>query len=138
MPGLITYRPTGTRYVSYACCVALVAMSVAITVGLPQEIRDQVVLSQALTLYGCVLAMMAILHGMGRSYVRVDDHEIEVLNGYRRHVLPWDRVKGFAYPDGAPWPTMVTRSDDRIMLFAIQGRDDSDDVVKDLVRRVPR
>lgn len=133
----MTYRPGGTRYVAYGCCVALVAMSVAITLGLPQEIRDQVSLSQALTLYGCVVAMMAILHGMGRSYVRVDEREIEVLNGYRRHVLPWDRVLGFSYQKGAPWPTLVTTGDERVMLFAIQGRDDTREIVGDLVRRVP-
>lgn len=134
---MTTHRPGGTRYVAYACCVALVAMSVAITVGLPAEIRAQVSLSQALTLYGCIAAMMVILHGIGRSYVRVDDREIEVLNGFRRHVLTWDEVLGFSLNEGAPWPTLVTKDDERVMLFGIQGSDDTRKVVEDLVRRIP-
>ncbi|WP_375003402.1 PH domain-containing protein [Aeromicrobium sp. CTD01-1L150] len=134
---MTTHRPGGTRYVAYGGCVALVAMSVAITVGLPAEIRAQVSLSQALTLYGCVAAMMLILHGIGRSYVRVDDREIEVVNGFRRHVLTWDQVLGFSFNEGAPWPTLVTKDDERVMLFGIQGSDDTRKIVEDLVRRIP-
>ncbi|RYI98567.1 MAG: PH domain-containing protein [Actinomycetales bacterium] len=120
MPGLITYRPGGTRIVAYGSCVALAAITVVITVSLPADIRAQVTFSQAVTLFGTILAMMAVLHGMGRSYVRVDDDTITVVNGFRKHVLAWDDVQGVALPEGAPWPTLVTNDDDRVMLFAIQ------------------
>ena len=131
------YRPGGTRYVAYGCVVVLVVMAIVVTLGLPEEIRTQVVLSQALTLYGTIALMCLILHGIGRSYVRVDEREIEVLNGFRRHVLGWDQVKGFAFGKGAAWPTLVTHDDERVMLFGIQGRGDADEIVRDLVRRVP-
>lgn len=137
---MTTHRPGGTRYVAYGSCVALVAMSVAITVALPQEIRSQVTLSQALTLYGSIAVFIVILHGIGRSRVSVSDDELEVVNGYRTHHVPWNRVKGFAFGAGAPWPTLVTVDDERIMLFALQGTSGHGrvrQVVDDLVRRVP-
>lgn len=136
---MTTYRPGGTRYVAYLASLALVVMSIAVTFALPAEIRDQVVLSQALTLYGIIAAMIAILHGMGRSRVSVDDDGLTIVNGYRRHRVPWDQVKGFSYGEGAPWPTLVTHDDERTMLFAIQGggHDQARRIVEDLVRRVP-
>ena len=120
--------------------VGLVAMSVAVTLALPQEIRAQVTVSQALTLYGTIAAFILILHGMGRSRVTVSDEEIEVVNGFRTHHVPWSEVKGFSFGDGAPWPTLVTADDERVMLFALQGssgRGHVRSVVEDLARRVP-
>lgn len=135
-----THRPGGTRWVAYGACVALVAMSVAITVALPAEIRDQVTIEQALTLYGSVGVFVVILHGIGRSRVSVSDDEIEVVNGFRTHHVPWTQVRGFAFGAGAPWPTLVTQDDERVMLFALQGTSGHSRVravVDDLVRRVP-
>lgn len=141
MPGVrTTYRPGGTRYVAYGSCVALVAMSVAVTLALPQDIRAQVTLSQALTLYGSIAVFLVILHGIGRSRVTVDDDELQVVNGFRTHHVPWSRVRGFAFGEGAPWPTLVTVDDERLMLFALQGSSGHGrvrDAVDDLVRRVP-
>ena len=84
--------------------------------------------------------MLAILHGIGRSYVRVeDDYGLEVLNGYRRRRIPWADIKGFAMNPGAPWPTLVLHDDERVKLFAIQGSDGhaASEAVQDLVRRIP-
>ncbi len=138
--GAVTHRPGGTRWVAYGACVALVAMSVAITVALPAEIRDQVTIEQALTLYGSVGVFLVVLHGIGRSRVTVDDDGLEVVNGYRTRRVSWAQVRGFAFGEGAPWPTLVTQDDERIMLFALQGTSGHGRVravVEDLVRRVP-
>lgn len=135
-----THRPGGTRYVAYGASLSLVAMTVAITLALPQEIRAQVTISQALTLYGTIAAFILILHGMGRSRVTVDDEGLEVVNGFRTHRVPWSDVKGFSFGEGAPWPTLVTRDDERLMLFALQGSSGHGhvrSVVEDLARRVP-
>jgi hypothetical protein len=70
-----------------------------------------------------ILAVLVLLHGIGRSYVRVDDDGVRVLNGYRTYDVPWAKIEGFAMNAGAPWPTMVTTDDERIILFAIQGSD---------------
>lgn len=123
---------------AYGSCVALAAMTVAIVVALPADIRAQVTFSQALTLLATVLAMMLVLHGMGRSLVRVDDAGITVVNGFRKHRLEWPDVKGVALPEGAPWPTLVTQDDDRVMLFAIQrssGLAPLREAVDDIARR---
>jgi len=79
-----------------------------------------------------------VLHGIGRSYVRVDDDGLEVLNGYRRHRVPWGVMRGISMNRGAPWPTLVLQDDDRVMLFAIQGSDGdaASEAVQDLVRRI--
>lgn len=135
-----THRPGGTRYVAYGASVALVAMAVAITLALPQEIREQVTIEQAVTLYASVGAFVLILHGIGRSRVTVTDEELEVVNGFRTRRVPWTQVKGFAFGEGAPWPTLVTHDDERVMLFALQGTSGHARVraiVDDLVRRVP-
>ena len=138
---MTTYRPGGTRYVAYGASAALVAMAVAVTLALPQEIRGQETLSQALTLYGSIAAFIVVLHGIGRSLVRVDDDGIEVLNGFRRHRYAWAEVKGISYSEGAPWPTLVRRADDeRVMLFALQSTSGPGGVmrvVQDIVRRIP-
>ena len=138
--GPTTHRPGGTRYVAYGASVALVAMAVAITLALPQEIREQVTIEQAVTLYASVGAFVLILHGIGRSRVTVTDEELEVVNGFRTRRVPWTQVKGFAFGEGDPWPTLVTHDDERVKLFALQGTSGRARVrviVDDLVRRVP-
>ena len=133
------HRAGGTRYVAYGAAAMLVVMTVVIGVALPEDIRSQFTVAEGITLGGTLLAMLAVLHGMGRSRVRADDDGIEVVNGYRRHHFRWDEVRGFSFKDGAPWPTLVTRDDERVMMFAIQGssgRGAARAAIEDLVRRV--
>lgn len=137
----MTYRPGGTRVVAYGAAAALVAMTVAIVWALPAEIRAEVTPFQAVTLLGTIAAMIGVLHGIGRSSVTADDDGITVLNGYRRRHVPWQRIEGFSYGDGAPWPTLVTTGDERVMLFALQassGRAEVRRVVEDWAGRAGR
>lgn len=137
MPALTVYRPGGTRYVAYGAAVVLVVMTVAIGVALPPEITFTA--PELFTLALLLLAALIGLHGAGRSLVRADDSGIEVVNGYRHHRLPWSQVKGFAMNEGAPWPTLVTRDDERIILFALQGTDGprAREALVELRRRLP-
>ena len=121
MPNLKTFRPGGARVVAYAAAASMIVMSVVIGVALPPEITFTV--AQLITLALILLAVLALLHGVGRSFVRADDDGVEVLNGYWRRRVPWAEIEGFAMNRGAPWPTLVTTSDERIMLFGIQGSD---------------
>ena len=121
MSDLRVFRPGGARIVAYVVAVLMVALTVVIGTALPAEITFTV--AEDITLWLIILAVLAMLHGVGRSFVRADDDGIEVLNGYRRHRVPWADVEGFAMNSGAPWPTMVTKDDQRVMLFAIQGTD---------------
>jgi len=121
VPDLRTFRPGGARVVAYGVGVIMLVITVVIGLALPDDIYFTV--AEDITLWLIIVAVLALLHGIGRSYVRADDDGVEVLNGYRRHRVPWSDVQGFAMGTGAPWPTLVTKDDERVMLFAIQGSD---------------
>ncbi|AWB92524.1 PH domain-containing protein [Aeromicrobium chenweiae] len=116
-----TFRPGGARVVAYAVAVVMLALTAIIAYALPDEIYFTT--AETVTLWIIILAVLALLHGVGRSYVRASDEGIDVLNGYRRHHVAWSDIEGFAMNTGAPWPTLVTKDDERVMLFAIQGSD---------------
>lgn len=117
----LTIRPVGARVVAYVVAVALIVMTVVIGWFLPEDITFS--FSELVTLALVLGATLALLHGVGRSVVKADDAGVHVLNGYRRHDLAWSDVAGFSMNTGAPWPTLVTRDDERVMLFAIQRSD---------------
>ena len=121
MPDLKTFRPGGARIVAYAVAVVIAVMTVVVGVALPSDIVFTP--AELVTLAVMLFAVLVLLHGVGRSFVRAGDEGIDVLNGYRRHRVPWSQIEGFAMNSGAPWPTMVTKDDERVMLFAIQGSD---------------
>jgi len=121
VPDLRTYRPGGARIVAYGVALVMAIMTVVIGVALPSYVTFTP--AEYVTLAVILGAALALLHGVGRSYVRVGAEGVEVLNGYRRHVVAWSQIEGFAMNTGAPWPTMVTTDDERVMLFAIQGSD---------------
>ena len=133
---MTTYRPVGARVVAYGACAAVIAVTIVIGVALPAEITFTPF--ELVTLAFTLLTILAILHGIGRSYVRVDDDGLEVLNGYRRRRIPWGVMRGISMNRGAPWPTLVLHDDERVMLFAIQGSDGdaASEAVQDLVRRI--
>jgi hypothetical protein len=136
VPG-VTYRPVGARIVAYGSSVALVVITIVIGIALPSDIEFTP--AELVTLALTLGAMLAVLHGIGRSYVRADDAGLEILNGYRLHHVAWDRVRGISMNTGAPWPTLVLLDDERVLLFAIQGTDGpaAREAVDELVRRIP-
>jgi len=109
------------RYVAYGVAVVLLVMTAAIGIALPPEITFT--LAEIITLVIILGAVLAGLHGIGRSLVRVDDDGIDVVNGYRHRHFSWPQVQGFGMSQGAPWPTLVTTDDERVILFALQGTD---------------
>ena len=117
----MTFRPGGARIVAYAVAVIMLVVTAVIGLSLPDEIYFTT--AETITLWIIIVSVLVLLHGIGRSYVRSTDEGVEVLNGYRRHLVPWSDVEGFAMNTGAPWPTLVTKDDERVMLFAIQGSD---------------
>lgn len=121
MPDLRTFRPGGARVVAYAVAVIMLALTGIISFALPDEIYFTT--AETITMWLLIVAMLVLLHGVGRSFVRATDEGVEVLNGYRRRMVPWDEIEGFAMNTGAPWPTLVTKDDERVNLFAIQGSD---------------
>lgn len=116
-----TFRPRGARIVAYAVAVIMLGLTGVIAFALPDEIYFTT--AETITLWIIIVAVLALLHGIGRSVVRTGDEGIEVVNGYRRHDISWHEIQGFAMNPGAPWPTLVTVDDERVMLFAIQASD---------------
>lgn len=121
MSDLRTFRPGGARIVAYVAAAIMLVLTVVIGAALPSSASFS--WAENLTLGIMILVVLALLHAVGRSVVKVDDAGVRVLNGYRWYVVPWSEIAGFAMNDGAPWPTLVTTSDRRIILFAIQGTD---------------
>lgn len=137
MPGVTTYRPGGTRLVGYGAAVVILVVALAIGVALPENVVFTG--SQITTLVLIYLTIVAVAHGMGRSYVRVSDAGLEIRNGYRDHVIPWAQIRGISMRPGAPWPTLIHGDDERTILFALQGTDGprTRKAVDELVRRIP-
>ncbi len=121
MPALRTFRPGGSRIVAYGVAVIMVVLTVIIGAALPSYVEFTPF--ELATLAAILITVLALLHAVGRSFVRADDEGVEVLNGYRRRRIPWSDIVGFSMKDGAPWPTMVYGDDERIILFAIQRSD---------------
>lgn len=121
MPDLRTFRPGGARVVAYAVAVIMLVITAVISWALPEDIYFTT--AETITMWLIIIAVLILLHGVGRSYVRATDEGVEVLNGYRTHTVPWDQVEGFAMNSGAPWPTLVTKDDERVNLFGIQSSD---------------
>lgn len=116
-----SWRPGGSRYVAYGVAVILLVLTVVIVTSLPDDITF--VPAEKVTFSLFLLATLVMLHGVGRSRVTADDVGMRVTNGYRRHDVAWRDVEGFSMNTGAPWATLVTTDDDRLMLFAIQSSD---------------
>ena len=118
-----TYRPVGARIVAYGVGLALVVVTTAIAMAMPENV---VFTGTQIATLGLILGgILAGLHGIGRSFVRVDDTGLDIRNGYRRHQIAWTEVRALVMKRGAPWPTLVLDGPDErhLILFAIQGSD---------------
>ena len=115
------FRPIGPRVVAYGSIAVLAVITIVIGIELPQVIVFTA--AELITLALLIIVVFAGLHGVARSYVEANDSGLEILNGYRRHHLEWSQIKGIAMNTGAPWPTIVTKDDERVVIFAIQGTD---------------
>lgn len=134
---MITYRPLGVRFIAYGAAVVVLVVALVIGAAMPENVVFRG--AEITTLLVIYLALVAVLHGIARSYVKASDEGLEIRNGYRLHVLPWSQIRGISMRAGAPWPTLVHGDDERIMLFALQGTDGArtKQAIDELVRRIP-
>jgi hypothetical protein len=139
VPGVKTYRPVGARIVAYGVAAALVVVTIAVSVAMPENVVFTG--GQILTLLLILFGILAALHGIGRSYVRADETGLDVRNGYRQHRIAWSDVRALVMKRGAPWPTVVLKGPDErhVILFAIQGSDGAaaSRAVADLAQHLP-
>ncbi len=117
----MVFRPVGPRIVAYGV-IAIITV-ITIVIGLALRHTTTFTAAEWVTLGLIIGATFAGLHGIARSYVETSDAGLDILNGYRRHHLEWSDVKGIAMNAGAPWPTVVLKDDERVIIFAIQGTD---------------
>ncbi|MCW2747381.1 MAG: hypothetical protein JWP10_523 [Nocardioidaceae bacterium] len=127
-------RPVASRIMAYVSGACMVAISAAITIALPADIRAVFTPFQVGTLLACLGAVLFVLWGVARSKVVVDDSGLTVVNGYRRYEVPWTEVRGVSFRNGAPWPTLVRLDDSKVILFAIQATDG--DQAKRVVKQI--
>lgn len=99
--------------------ILLVVVAIVIGRAMPEEMQFQP--AEVGTLWALLGAVLVMAHCVARSYVRADDSGLTIVNGLRKHQVQWDDVAGISMNPGAPWPTLVTTDDRRIILFAIQG-----------------
>jgi hypothetical protein len=137
VPGVTTYRPLGVRFIAYGAAAVILVIALVIGAAMPANIVFRGV--EIATLVIIYLAVVAVLHGIARSYVKASDEGLEIRNGYRQHVLPWSEIRGISMRAGAPWPTLIYGDDERIMMFALQGSDGSrtKQAINELVQRIP-
>jgi len=115
------FRPVGPRMVAYGASGVLIVLTVVIGAALPDVITFTI--AEVFTLALVLGAALIGLHGVARSYVEATDEGLNILNGYRKRHVDWADMKGIAMNAGAPWPTLVLKDDERVILFAIQGTD---------------
>jgi hypothetical protein len=116
-----TFRPLGISIVGFVAFFVLAALAVLIAVVLPAQ--NHFTLGQTATI--CILLggfLFAVVL-VARSKVQASSESIVVVNGWRTRRFGWAEVKLISMNDGAPWPTLVTVDDERIMLFGIQASD---------------
>lgn len=107
--------------VMWVSTAILVVLMVVIGNALPEDYRFS--RAQGLTIWALIALVGVLAYGITRSRVVADDQTITIVNGFRRRRLDWSRVESVSMRQGAPWPTLTTRDDERIALFAIQGSD---------------
>ena len=100
--------------------VAILTILAAV-VGSRLPVSARFTTSQNATIWALVAVVGLFAFIISISHVTADDERITWLNGVRKHSLSWDEVAGISMNPGAPWPTLITKDDERFILFAIQG-----------------
>lgn len=78
---------------------------------------DQVAM---LVIGGCISAAVLLL---ARSRVRVGPRGVGVRNAFVEKVIPWDRVQGLTFAEGASWARIELPDDEYVPVLAIQTND---------------
>lgn len=116
-----TFRPVAVSLILWLSTAILVVLMVVIGRALPEEVTFTV--AQVATLWAIIGVVALLAYAVSRSRVRADGEGLTIINGFRRRRVPWGTIAAIAMREGSPWPTLVTRDDERIILFAIQGSD---------------
>ncbi|HEY5822446.1 MAG TPA: PH domain-containing protein [Propionibacteriaceae bacterium] len=105
----VVFRPRRLRVIVVVATIALVGISAFGWFALPLHIRVLFSLSQRLTLLAVLAALIGVIAAAASSYVRADAHGLQIRNGVRRHVVPWDRVHKILLRPGDPWAMLLVK-----------------------------
>lgn len=119
----VTFRPLGVRVAVIVLGLGLVAVTAAIWFAFPERTRDAFTVLQRLTVLGFGLAYAVMGHAMGRCRVDAREDGLLVVNGYRSHLHPWDRISRITLRNGAPWGLIELTDGSTAPAMGIQGSD---------------
>lgn len=118
-----TWRPLGVRVAVWVLGLMLLALVVAVWIGLGAEVRDTFTTFQRGTLVFLALLLAAAWHSMARSRVTATEEGLIVVNGYRTRTYAWSQVLGVGLRRGAPWGSADLSDGTTISMFGVQGSD---------------
>lgn len=118
-----TWRPLGVRLAVVFFGVLLAVVFVMAWVGFSPETRATYTPFQIVTLGLLVVGGAGVGYGVARARVVASETGVVVVNGFRRHEVPWGDVDSVRLPAGAPWARMRLVDGRQVSLTAIQGSD---------------
>lgn len=118
-----TWRPFGVRLMLWVVGTLLVALLVAVWIGLGDDIRSEFTVWQRITLVLFGVLLFITYYGLLRCKVVASADGLQVVNGYRTRRFVWSQVIGLSMPRGAPWATLDLSSGTTVSVMAVQGSD---------------
>jgi hypothetical protein len=118
-----TWRPFGVRVAVWVFGGLLIAVIVAVWVGLDEEIRAQFTTLERITLVLIGLMLFTAYYALMRSRVTATTAGLTVVNGYRKRGYEWSQVIQVSLRRGAPWGTLDLSDGTTISIMGVQGSD---------------
>jgi hypothetical protein len=118
-----TWRPFGVRVAVWVLGTMLLALLVAVWIGIGDETRGQFTTFQRGTLVLMVLLLFTTWNALVRSRVTARPEGLTVINGYRKRSYEWSQVIGVSLRRGAPWGTLDLSDGTTVSLIGVQGSD---------------
>ena len=119
MSDLRTFRSKGLIVVSWVTVAILAGLMIFIGLNMPESMKFS--MSGNITMWLLIGAWAFLAWAISRSKVTADSEKIVIVNGLRTYTFAWSDVAALSMNPGAPWPTLITQDDRRVMLFGLQG-----------------
>ncbi len=119
----LRFRPRRSLLMACVLSAVLGAAAVGGWLVLPANIQALFTMPQLLTLAFFVLVMIALMMGVGLSYLRADAEGLRFRNGLRTHQLEWSQVRGLRFTEHDPWAYVECDNDVQRPMLGIQRTD---------------
>ncbi|KEI44834.1 hypothetical protein GU90_06275 [Saccharopolyspora rectivirgula] len=126
----VEVRPRKVRRVVIPLAVFFVVVFAVVGALLPQSSTGAVFRTSdqvAMVLIGVLLAAGALL--FMRPRLRADASGVEIRNIVSTRHYEWEIVRGFSFPERAPWARLELPADEYVPIMAIQAMDGEQAVV---------